>query len=561
MTSKPKAKKFRVRGQDSKATPTQTATTQAAQPQARPATAQRPQANAPAKKPGFALPVADEAGSTPTMKRRAKAPTQQAQPDQANKGNTIEAIRQEGLTGRQLRMARRSAQRNGLPATSDFDAVRLLRDAGIDPFQRANMLELVKPAEQGKQELAKINKVQLPQTVAEGQNLPAEQIEEDPSTRRAREIEKIQKEIVKRRQKKLFLLAARLAFFVGLPTLIAGWYFYTIATPLYSTKSSFLIQQNEEPAASGGGLFGAGVVDAVKDSIAVQGYLTSMGSMIRLNEDQDFIAHYSSPEIDSLSRLPADASNSEAFKVYKSSVKIGFDPTEGIINMEVIAPTPQASLDFSNALLRYAEEQVSDLTQRKREDQMKGARESFHEAEAARLAALQNLVSIQQELSVISGDGDVSMVMGQIQTLESELTPRRLALEEQLANRRPNRTKVEQLRAAIERMEAEVTRLRGELTDGTDDETSIASKTGRLRIAEADYETRDMMLQTALQALEGARLSADRQARYVAPSVAPVLPDAPSYPRSFENTLLAFFVFGGIYLVMSLTASILREQV
>lgn len=36
----------------------------------------------------------------------------------------IDAIRQEGLTGRQLRMARRVAQKNGLAVTSDFDAVR-----------------------------------------------------------------------------------------------------------------------------------------------------------------------------------------------------------------------------------------------------------------------------------------------------------------------------------------------------------------------------------------------------------------------------------------------------
>ena len=55
----------------------------------------------------------------------------------------IDAIRHEGLTGRQLRMARRLAQKHELPATSDFDAVRLLRKAGIDPFQRSALLELV----------------------------------------------------------------------------------------------------------------------------------------------------------------------------------------------------------------------------------------------------------------------------------------------------------------------------------------------------------------------------------------------------------------------------------
>jgi len=45
----------------------------------------------------------------------------------------IDEIRREGLTGRQLRMARRLALKHGLAPSSDFDAVRLLRARGIDP--------------------------------------------------------------------------------------------------------------------------------------------------------------------------------------------------------------------------------------------------------------------------------------------------------------------------------------------------------------------------------------------------------------------------------------------
>ena len=41
----------------------------------------------------------------------------------------------------------------------------------------------------------------------------------------------------------------------------------------------------------------------------------------------------------------------------------------------------------------------------------------------------------------------------------------------------------------------------------------------------------------------------------------PSAQDEAAYPRAFENTLLAFLIFGGIYLMFSLTASILREQV
>lgn len=43
--------------------------------------------------------------------------------------------------------------------------------------------------------------------------------------------------------------------------------------------------------------------------------------------------------------------------------------------------------------------------------------------------------------------------------------------------------------------------------------------------------------------------------------VFPVAPNRAAYPRTFENSLLAFLVFSGIYLMVSMTALILREQV
>jgi capsular polysaccharide transport system permease protein len=43
-------------------------------------------------------------------------------------------------------------------------------------------------------------------------------------------------------------------------------------------------------------------------------------------------------------------------------------------------------------------------------------------------------------------------------------------------------------------------------------------------------------------------------------AVSPVVPDEASYPKAFENTLLATLTFAGLFLMISLTASILREQ-
>lgn len=80
-------------------------------------------------------------------------------------------------------------------------------------------------------------------------------------------------------------------------------------------------------------------------------------------------------------------------------------------------------------------------------------------------------------------------------------------------------------------------------------------------MAQADVQTRQMLLASSLQAMESSRVEANRQTRYLAISVAPVAPDEASYPRAFENTLVVLLIFTGIYLMISMTVAILREQV
>ncbi len=471
----------------------------------------------------------------------------------------IDEIRREGLTGRQLRMARRVAQRNGLAPTSDFDAVRLLRQKGIDPFQRSNMLELVVPgAGEGSVQPAPQN---LPQTVPQPQrNLPSNEFMSEDA--RAREIQQIQRDIGRRRRKKTMMLLIRLAFFVGLPTLMAGYYYYGIATPLYATKSEFVIQQ-AEPAAGGklGGLFSGTSFATSQDSIAVQSYLESRDAMLRLDADEGFKKHFSQPNIDPLQRLTPDASNEEAYKIYKKNVNLGYDPSEGIIRMEVIAADPDTSRRFSEALISYAEARVDNLTRRLRTDQMAGAVASFKDAEDKMRLAQARVIKLKEATGVVDGTSVVSTRVGQISSFELELAQKKLALQGMLSNERPNRARVAGLRGDIQRIESLIANMQGELTTTGKNNESLARTSSELLVAEAELQTRQLMLSQALQQLETARIDANRQTRYLSLGVSPVPPDEPTYPRSFENTILAFLIFSGIYLMISLTASILREQV
>lgn len=490
----------------------------------------------------------------------------------------LAAIRAENLTSRQLRMAMRIAAMHQIEAASEYEAVLRLRQHGIDPFHRSALGRIL--SEAGDRAGAAPSP-QAPVPVP-GPGLPARtrrrEIEPLPAPgdghpglpsrealteeRRAAEIYRIQRDIARRRRKRLGFLLLRLAFFVGLPTLIAGWYYHTQATPLYATHSQFLIQQADGGfSGEGGGLLSASPMATNPDSVSVQSYLTSRAAMLRLDNDLGFTRAFQDPAVDALLRLPPDATNEQAYGLYERSVKIGYDPTEGVINMEVIAPDPALSEQFSLALIGYAEGQVDQMSARLRDDQMKGAMENYADAERKVLESQARIQELQEQLGVLDPAAESGAVMGRISALESQLADKRLELGQLQSNLRPNQSRVLGVQGDISRLEQMIAETRAQLTTDSTTRGSLAAITGQLRIAESDLATRQQLLASAAQQMEAARVEANKQVRYLSLSMPPVPPDEATYPKAFQNTLVAFLIFGGIYLMLSLTVSILREQV
>ncbi len=557
-----------------------------------------PEAPAPAAAPTVSLPSGDVAAVLTPAPR----PTQRkaVTPEEIAAANA--AIAAEGLTQRQFRRAILIAQKNQLEPATKLDAVRLLREAGVDPFSRASVLRVVSletgdaagqppapaemppaasaepvsdpgpvispepmpsaPPSQTGRELARLpgDTVQLPKRARQPQ-LPS--TEQRAEVNQAAEILRMQQDIARRRRRRLALLAARLFSFVMLPTILAGWYFYMIATPIYSVRSEFVIQQ-AGPASSGGqlgGLFSGTAFATSTDSIAVQGYLQSREAMTRLETDVGFSAHFQSAEIDSLQRLDEGASLEAAYKVYRKYLKISFDATEGVIRMDVMAADPKLAAQWSEQLIKYAEEQVDHLTSRLRSDQMKDAQDRYEGAQKSLNESHRKLIDLQEKFKIISSETEVTLIVSQIATLEGQITQERLGLAQMEANAEPNQARMEPVKRRIAVLESQVAELRARMTVTTSGEASLAAVQGELLVAQADVQTRQMMMAQALQSMETALIEANRQVRYLSLSVSPIPPDEPTYPRAFENTMVTMLIMLGIYLMISMTAAILREQV
>ena len=564
MTMKLKVSRFRIRKPDLHGPDLHGPDPVASLPK-RPAPMAKPQHQQIADDAFMPAPDDDGFGNQSFLPDDKAKPPAPAKPTEAA-AQDIEAIRHEGLTGRQLRMARRLAQKHGLPATSDFDAVRLLRRAGIDPFQRSALLELVagddddidEPGPPASRALTvQVDRNRLPQTLRPAP-LPSTEVRAEQS--HAQEVRRIQAEIVARRRRKLALMWSKIAVFVLLPTFVAGWYYYLVATPMYASRTEFVIQQATASSAVSS-LFTGTSFATSQDSVAVQGYLQSQDVMELLDKDSGFRQHFSAPDIDPIQRLAPDASNSAAYALYKKVVKISYDPTEGLVKMEVSATDPHKAVEFSDALLKYAETRVDQLTARLRGDQEKSAAQSFADAQVQLETAQRHLVELQQKFKTFSSEVEVTLIATQIGTLDAQLTQEKLALAQMLANANPNKARMDPVKTRVATLADQIAQLRLKLTENGADGPSIAAVQSELVMAQADVATRQMMLAQATSAMETTRIEAGRQTRYLSVAVTPVAADDPAYPRAFENTLVVMLIFGGIYLMISMTIAILREQV
>ena len=149
----------------------------------------------------------------------------------------------------------------------------------------------------------------------------------------------------------------------------------------------------------------------------------------------------------------------------------------------------------------------------------------------------------------------------QISALEQQRQQLQLTLQERLGVRTPNEAQVGALRNQIANIEGLIDEIRTEMTSTAGGTSSLATTTTELRLAEENYTFQTLLVQQALTQMEASQIAASRQVRYLSLGVEPIAPDEATYPRAFENTALAFLIFCGIYLMISLTASILREQV
>ncbi|MCA3623667.1 MAG: hypothetical protein IOC52_05745 [Methylobacterium sp.] len=335
-----------------------------------------------------------------------------------------------------------------------------------------------------------------------------------------------------------------------LPSILGTFYYLFVAAGLYVSEAKYVVRT---PSDSRGNQLGSimqttGISKATDDAHAINAYFLSRDAMELLRREVDLDAVYASPKADIFSRFPGPLQKWRAefmFQFYLSMTQVKYDKSTGITVLSVWAFDPADAQKIAKRLMTAGEEMANRLTQRMRENLVRG---SAKEAEEARLRALdvQNRLTVwRNEERQIDPTRYSYAVIEVIARLSLELALMRGQLQE-IQRSSPLNPNVGILQNRVASLEQQIDNERRALAGSG---ATLAPKIVEYELLQLERMFAEKLFAAAATSQEAARSEAQRQQIYVERVVEPPLPDYPSRPYRLLSSLALIAISFLVYLI------------
>jgi capsular polysaccharide transport system permease protein len=345
---------------------------------------------------------------------------------------------------------------------------------------------------------------------------------------------------------------------VGVPTLVAGVYFFGIASNLYLSEAKFIVRSPKQVQAStlGALLQTTGLGRTADDTAAVQEFIMSRDAVRRLERQNDLRTIFGRPEGDFVARFPGILMRSDfeaLFWRYGYFVSVETDTSTGVTSLDVKAFRAEDAQKVAAALLTYSEELINELNERSRRDAIETAQNEVDRAEQQISRIQSELTAYRVQQKMLDPKTTSMGVLELIGQMNSALANARTQLGELLKNS-PNSPQIPLVKTRIGSLEQLIAEERAKLSGETNSVATTLTEYERLTL---ERELAEKVLASAFTSLEAARLEAQRQQLYLEPIAQPNFPDYPLYPKrftSFAMVLVSCLVVYGIVWLLVVSA-------
>jgi capsular polysaccharide transport system permease protein len=356
-------------------------------------------------------------------------------------------------------------------------------------------------------------------------------------------------------------LLLKLALCVGLPTLVAAFYYGAWASNQYQSVSVFTVESADGKVMTGfetllGALPTSG---ATRDILVVRDYILSRDMLAHLISEHGWLEHFRDEQRDGWSRLSARASSEEIYDDYQGRVHVAHDTQSNTLSLEVRAYSAEKAQQLASAILLASEHMVNRLSERVRSDQIRFAEREVAKAEERYAKARDAVLALQSQGAEINPVESASALLGLRAELEAELAKARAELDTARAVMRPDAPKVMELQARVRSLSRQVEAQRDRLVDGKHHD-GLHQQISRFEPLMLEKEFAQHALQSTTASLELARVEAARQHRYLVTVAAPSLPDHATHPRRLWGVLTVFVLSLLVTAIGGIVIASIREH-
>lgn len=347
------------------------------------------------------------------------------------------------------------------------------------------------------------------------------------------------------------------------PTVMALIYFGLIASPIYISRSSFVVYSPNQQASQSSlvsllsTLGGRNSTDAAE---TISTYTTSWSALTALNEKFNLRSIYGSRGIDIFNRFGGVfypfTSTVRLWRYYQHMVSDGLDASSGISTLVVKAYTPEDAEKINAFLLAKGQDIVNELNKNARERAVSYAQQDVDSAKQKFQKATLALANYRNGQMVFDPATETGSQINLIEQLESKLINATVELNS-LEAHAPANPQISTLRTTISSLKAQITQQSKKITGSG---VSLASKDTQYQILTVNLLLAQSLLESAVTSLEQARTTAQKQELYLETISAPNLPDAPELPNRIDDILATIIVTLMVWGIVRIIVGGVREH-
>lgn len=332
---------------------------------------------------------------------------------------------------------------------------------------------------------------------------------------------------------------------VALPIAVSGWYLFERAADQFASHVGFAVRSQDMaiPVDAFAGI-GSLARTSSSDTDILFEFIQSPEIVRRLEESLGLRARYSRPETDIIFAFDRRASNEKLVNYWRRMVSVHYDPSTGLIELEVRAFSRNDAFEIATEILAQSSAMINQLSAISRDDRTRYAREELDNSVERLKNARRALTAFRATTQIVDPTADVQGQMTVLVSLQQQLASTYVELDLLSQTSRKDDPRVVNLQREVEVIERRIDIERKKFGLGGNDDETFTAVLERFEELNVDLEFAQTSYLTALTTYEAGIRDAQQQSRYLATYLQPTMPDSAEYPQRITLiAIIAVFTF------------------